>query len=185
MDQNTHRQPAVGSLEKQIEAWRAHLRKSQTITSQDAAELEDHLREQIASLGADGLSDDEAFLVAVKRMGAIDALTREFAREHSDRLWKQLVLSGDEGHGDAGSPATGLVPEDVGRPRPGRGGGRGDQGPGPLRDRLRRRTTARSIRSTSASSRFPSSPRTSRGTGRCRDRAGCGWPRSSPWRLSS
>jgi hypothetical protein len=99
--------PAVSSLEKQIEAWRAHLRKGQTITGQDAAELEDHLREQIASLGADGLSDDEAFLVAVKRMGAIDALTREFAREHSDRLWKQLVLSGDEGHGDAGSPSTG------------------------------------------------------------------------------
>ena len=44
-----------------------------------------------------GLSADEAFLVAVKRMGAIDALTREFAREHSDRLWKQLVLSGDGG----------------------------------------------------------------------------------------
>jgi hypothetical protein len=76
----------------QIEAWRAHLRKGQTITGQQAAELEDHLREQIASLGADGLSEDEAFLVAVKRMGAIDALTREFAREHSDRLWKQLVV---------------------------------------------------------------------------------------------
>ena len=88
----THRQPGVGSLEKQIEPWRAHLRKSQTITSQDVAELEDHLREQIASLVADGLSDDEAFLVAVKRMGSLDALTREFAREHSDRLWKQLVL---------------------------------------------------------------------------------------------
>src|SRR5690606_6513963 len=56
---------------------------------------EDHLREQIATLGAEGLSEDEAFLVAVKRMGAIDALTREFAREHSERLWKQLVLSGD------------------------------------------------------------------------------------------
>ena len=107
MDQKRTDNPAVGSLEKQIEAWRAYLRKSQAITSQDAAELEDHLREQIASLGADGLSDDEAFLVAVKRMGAIDALTREFAREHSDRLWKQLVLSGDAGDGDAESPAAG------------------------------------------------------------------------------
>ncbi|HEU0012067.1 MAG TPA: permease prefix domain 1-containing protein [Longimicrobium sp.] len=86
---------AADSLEQQIGAWRAHLRKRGTITGADAAELEDHLREQIASLNADGLSDDEAFLVAVKRMGAIDALTREFAREHSERLWKQLVLSGD------------------------------------------------------------------------------------------
>src|SRR5512137_1478873 len=107
MDQKRTDNPAAGSLEKQIEAWRAHLRNSPTITSQDAAELEDHLREQIASLGADGLSDDEAFLVAVKRMGAVDALTREFAREHSDRLWKQLVLSGDAGQGDAESFGAG------------------------------------------------------------------------------
>jgi hypothetical protein len=40
-----------------------------------------------------GLDDDEAFLVAVKRMGDLDSLSREFAREHSDRLWKQLVVS--------------------------------------------------------------------------------------------
>jgi hypothetical protein len=43
-----------------------------------------------------GLADDEAFLVAVKRMGDLDALSREFAREHSDRLWKQLVVSSSE-----------------------------------------------------------------------------------------
>ncbi len=107
MDQTHANNPAADSLEKQVEAWRAHLRKSRAITVQDAAELEDHLREQIGSLRNDGLSEDEAFLVAVKRLGAIDALTREFAREHSDRLWKQLVLSGDEGHGGAGSANAG------------------------------------------------------------------------------
>jgi hypothetical protein len=40
-------------------------------------------------------------------MGAIDALTREFAREHSDRLWKQLVLSDAGGEGGADLPAAG------------------------------------------------------------------------------
>src|SRR4029434_10093772 len=45
-----------------------------------------------AVLFSAGLATDEAFLVAVKRMGDLDALSREFAREHSDRLWKQLVL---------------------------------------------------------------------------------------------
>ncbi|HEX6996282.1 MAG TPA: permease prefix domain 1-containing protein [Gammaproteobacteria bacterium] len=92
--------PAADALERQIDAWRAHLRRSRAITAPDAAELEDHLREQIASLGEQGLSEDEAFLVAVRRMGAIDALTREFAREHSERLWKQLMLSGDGESGD-------------------------------------------------------------------------------------
>jgi hypothetical protein len=60
----------------------------------------------MASLAADGLSQDEAFLVAVKRMGAIDALTREFAREHSDRLWKQLVLAGEGRDGSFGAAAA-------------------------------------------------------------------------------
>ena len=95
MDPNQQGDVTAGSLEQQIDAWRAHLRRSRAIAGSDAEELEDHLREQIATLGEHGLSDDEAFLVAVKRMGAIDALTREFAREHSDRLWKQLVLAGD------------------------------------------------------------------------------------------
>ncbi|MBI5404803.1 MAG: hypothetical protein HY976_01125, partial [Candidatus Kerfeldbacteria bacterium] len=53
----------------------------------------DHLRERIAGLVDAGLDEDEAFLVAVKRLGNLDALSKEFAREHSDRLWKQLVLN--------------------------------------------------------------------------------------------
>ena len=106
MDRKRPDDSAVDSLEGQIEAWRAHLRRSRAITGSDAEELEDHLREQIASLSGGGLSEDEAFLVAVKRMGAIDALTREFAREHSDRLWKQLVLSGDGADGGAESPTA-------------------------------------------------------------------------------
>src|SRR6266540_3702563 len=80
------------SLEEQIDHWRTYLRRRQAIHSADVAELEDHLREQVAGLVDAGLATDEAFLVAVKRMGNLDALSREFAREHSDRLWKQLVI---------------------------------------------------------------------------------------------
>jgi hypothetical protein len=107
MDRKRPDDSAPDSLERQIGAWRAHLRKSRAITGSDAEELEDHLREQIAALGAGGLLEDEAFLVAVKRLGAIDVLTRAFAREHSERLWKQLVLSGDGGEGSAGWLGTG------------------------------------------------------------------------------
>ena len=80
------------SLEDQIDQWRSYLQHRQAIHAVDVAELEDHLREQVAGLVKAGLSTDEAFLVAVKRMGALDALSREFAREHSERLWKQLVV---------------------------------------------------------------------------------------------
>ena len=57
----------------------------------DVAELQSHLREQVAELQDTGLTADEAFLVAVKRIGSIDAVSREFARAHSERLWKQLL----------------------------------------------------------------------------------------------
>ncbi len=82
----------AGLLEEQIDQWRSYLRRRQAIHSVDVAELEDHLREQVAGLVAAGLATDEAFLVAVKRMGDLNAISREFAREHSDRLWKQLVV---------------------------------------------------------------------------------------------
>ncbi len=80
------------SLEAQIDQWRSYLRRRQAIHAVDVAELEDHLREQVAVLVDAGLATDEAFLVAVKRMGDLDTLSREFAREHSERLWKQLVV---------------------------------------------------------------------------------------------
>jgi hypothetical protein len=85
--------PAADSpLEAQIAQWRAYLRRRAAIHGSDVEELEDHLRNQVAALTTHGLSEDEAFLVAVKRMGNLDAVSREFAREHSERLWKQLVV---------------------------------------------------------------------------------------------
>lgn len=82
-------------LEQQISAWRDYLRRHQAIHKPDVEELETHLRDQVAALVGSGLAGDEAFLVAVKRMGNLDALSREFAREHSERLWKQLVVGAD------------------------------------------------------------------------------------------
>ena len=82
-------------LEEQIAQWRAYLRRRQALHGPDVEELEGHLRDQLAALTEAGLAGDEAFLVAVKRMGSLDALSREFARAHSERLWKQLVMAPD------------------------------------------------------------------------------------------
>jgi hypothetical protein len=82
-------------LEEQIAQWRQYLRRRRAIQGPDVEELEGHLRDQMATLTKAGLAGDEAFLVAVKRMGSHDELSREFAREHSERLWKQLVLPQD------------------------------------------------------------------------------------------
>ncbi|WP_433796628.1 permease prefix domain 1-containing protein [Actinoplanes sp. CA-252034] len=84
-------------LEAQFAQWRQYVRRRPELNESDADELEDHLRGSVDQLTALGLHSDEAFLVAVKRMGGLDELSREFAREHSERLWKQLVLTGDAG----------------------------------------------------------------------------------------
>jgi hypothetical protein len=84
----------MSTVESQIAEWRAYVAGAATVNGRDVDELEDHLRQQITDLNAAGLADDEAFLVAVKRIGDVDALSREYALEHSGRLWKQL-LGGD------------------------------------------------------------------------------------------
>ncbi|NLX43797.1 MAG: hypothetical protein GXY79_10020, partial [Chloroflexi bacterium] len=94
-------------LEEKIASWRSYLQRRQAIQPNDVAELEDHLREQVANLQEAGLDEDEAFLVAVKRVGDLDALSREYALEHSDRLWKQLVLPGQV------SPSRGPISRDT------------------------------------------------------------------------
>ncbi len=99
----------AASLEKQIDRWRSYLRRRQAIHSVDVAELEDHLREQVAVLVDAGLATDEALLVAVKRMGNLDALSREFAREHSDRLWKELVVVPSDSEEPRGQARTDAI----------------------------------------------------------------------------
>ena len=80
------------ALDAQIASWSGYLRRRRAVAGPDVDELEQHLRDQIDGLRSAGLADDEAFIVAIKRMGSVDELSREYAREHSDRLWKQLVI---------------------------------------------------------------------------------------------
>lgn len=92
------------TLEAQITQWRSWLRRRPAIRDSDVEELEGHLRDLVADLRAAGLAADEAFLVAVKRLGDLDAVSREFAREHSERLWKQLVMAKDSDGEPSRSP---------------------------------------------------------------------------------
>jgi len=94
------------SIESQIAEWRAYVENAPGVNGRDVDELEDHLRHQIAELSAAGLTADEGFLIAVKRLGDVDGLSREYAREHSGRLWKQLLRSDAD---EQAHPASGWV----------------------------------------------------------------------------
>ncbi|HKX75848.1 MAG TPA: permease prefix domain 1-containing protein [Acidimicrobiia bacterium] len=99
-------------LESEITHWRTFIQKDGSLHGREVEELEAHLRDQINDLTAAGLASDEAFLVAVKRLGSLDQLSREFAREHSGRLWRQLVrpTEGSEPEAARGWPlALGLA----------------------------------------------------------------------------
>ncbi len=97
-------------LEGRVASWRAYLDRHGTLNEDDRDELEDHLRSQVSALRASGLAADEAVLVAVRRVGEIDAVTSEYAREHSDRLWKQsAAVDQPTGKGSSASRAEPAV----------------------------------------------------------------------------
>lgn len=89
--------PPATEVDALVARWRAYVGQHAVMTAEDLDEMEDHLRGQVADLCGVGLSGAEAFLVAMTRLGAIHEISREFALEHSDRLWKQLATepSGD------------------------------------------------------------------------------------------
>jgi hypothetical protein len=93
-------------LEERVAEWRAYLSRRQAIHAVDVDELEDHLRNQVSDLQASGLDEEEAFLIAVKRIGDLDTLSREYAREYSERLWKRLVVTPDSSRGEWSREAT-------------------------------------------------------------------------------
>lgn len=88
-----------GEIDALVDQWRRRMHQQAAVSADDVDEMESHLRDQVGDLVAAGLHDEEAFLIAVKRLGGVDALSQEFAREHSERLWKQLVPTsvGDPG----------------------------------------------------------------------------------------
>jgi hypothetical protein len=98
-----------GSLEERVGEWRQYIRRRQAVHAVDVIELEDHLRSQVEAQSEAGLDEDEAFLVAVKRLGDLDSLSREFAREYSERLWKQLVVSPEAGAASSAPSQNAMV----------------------------------------------------------------------------
>ena len=95
--------------EARVARWRAHLLRRAAVDGADAEALERHLREQVAALRGAGLAVDEAFLIAVKRLGNPDEVWREFARVHAERLWKHLASEPAEAGAGASRVETAVV----------------------------------------------------------------------------
>ena len=79
-------------LNNAINSWRMSLSEKQTCAKSDIDEMEAHLREEIDSLTASKLSEQEAFLVATHRLGDTDSLAAEFAKANTSILWRNRLF---------------------------------------------------------------------------------------------
>lgn len=89
------------ALEEQIAQWRTYVSRRRASDEAAVASLEEQLRAELARLAGAGLPADEALLIALKRIGGLDASSREFARFYAERLLKPLPAW------DQPSPKTG------------------------------------------------------------------------------
>jgi hypothetical protein len=79
-------------LEMNIRSWGDCLRSHGTLEEEDTLELEGHLRDQVNDLAKSGLSEEEAFIISVKRMGNLSTISEEYAKIHTENMWKHLLL---------------------------------------------------------------------------------------------
>ncbi|MCC6232992.1 MAG: hypothetical protein IT580_10130 [Verrucomicrobiales bacterium] len=74
-------------LNTALQEWRRELESMTAIDAAARRELEAHLRDSVGSLEGVGLSTEEAFLIARKRVGTPAALETEFRRMNPERVW--------------------------------------------------------------------------------------------------
>jgi hypothetical protein len=78
------------NVEQEIALWVASLSEQSDLSQEQIDELTSHLMDAMSDLMESGLSQDEAYLIAVRRMGSIPTLTASFVRKKADRIWKDL-----------------------------------------------------------------------------------------------
>lgn len=79
-------------LESAVLAWKQDCASRLGISFDDARELESDLRERLADLLKQGLTETEAFRTAVRQVGSPGELAREFARENPLAVWRERVF---------------------------------------------------------------------------------------------
>ena len=86
----------MSDLEEKLKEWRNFYASTGSMRKEDLDELEDHLREEIKELMSKDLSEDEAFIIAVKRLGKLQSLSKEFTKVNTHNLWKTLITEPED-----------------------------------------------------------------------------------------
>jgi len=84
--------PTPFDLNEAIRRWQQDLAASPAFCADNLEELASHLRASVQKLTATGLSEKEAFQIAIRRTGERGPLAREFAKVNSPVAWSHTVF---------------------------------------------------------------------------------------------
>ncbi|MBI2928833.1 MAG: hypothetical protein HYY24_24485 [Verrucomicrobia bacterium] len=79
-------------LNRAIAAWKQELAAQPGVSAEDARELQAHLLESLAELKLHGLTEEEAFQIARRRLGSMPGIASEFAKANPARIWRERVF---------------------------------------------------------------------------------------------
>jgi hypothetical protein len=79
-------------LNHEITRWRQTLGQSPALRADNLDELESHLRDTVEELEGKGLSSEEAFVLATRRLGPVEPVEAEFAKVNPSGVWLHRVL---------------------------------------------------------------------------------------------
>jgi len=79
-------------LNGSLSLWLARLAQSPHFRNENVAEMESHVRDSVTRLRSQGLSEEESFLIAIRRAGSVAKLEPEFAKVN--RSWANLIIHG-------------------------------------------------------------------------------------------
>ena len=80
-------------LGQSIINWKSAISNDGRCSTDEVEELETHLRDQIADLVDVGLSEQEAFTIAVSRLGVPNELCSEYEKASPMRLWRKRIFA--------------------------------------------------------------------------------------------
>ena len=79
-------------LNAALESWRAELAAQPGLSADERRELETHLRDTLTELKSRGLSEEESFWLARRRIGQVQKLAEEFVKADPTQVWRDRVF---------------------------------------------------------------------------------------------
>jgi hypothetical protein len=84
--------PPGFDLNQAIAQWKSGVGQSPAYRAEDLEELESHLHDAVERLRDAGLSEEEAFIVATRRIGPSPALETEYSKVNEGNVWRDRLL---------------------------------------------------------------------------------------------